>query len=399
MIPPPEQVGEARVELVDVGRGILDDRPNLLHQGPDEDEEELHEDERRHHVDEQDEKTPRDPPPRDRDPRQALDDRIQEVDDEDPDDEGSEDVAPDPEQDREDRDAREQDEDPPRRHRQARRRAGGGCGRSGGSLHLSGRLPRVTHPSGDRRDPSAESPASAPPPLPTAPARQRWRLFVAVPAPAGADREGDPGGRRSWPALLSSAGLPVAGEGAGRGRVVPAAPLPVGAAGEREVVDLYLAERLPARAVRAAVAAVLPPGLSLVDLHDVWVGAPSAPAAVVAADYRVQVAGAPRRVVEDAVLALLGAAALPRERRREKKTTAYDLRPLILGLEIRGSDEIGVTLAMRLRHAAEAVGRPDEVVAALGEPPAPALPGPLTVRSLVRERIVMADDPDASSMR
>ncbi len=222
---------------------------------------------------------------------------------------------------------------------------------------------------------------------------------MAVPAPAAAGGVAGAGAARSLPWLLSSAGLPVAGEGAGRGRVVPAAPLPVGVAGEREVVDLYLAECLPAGAVRAGVVAALPVGMSLLDLHDVWVGAPSAPAAVVAADYRVHLAGPPRRVVEDAVQALLGASALPRERRREKKTIAYDLRPLILGLEIRGSDEIGVTLAMRLRHAPEAVGRPDEVVAALGEPPAPALPGPLTVRSLVRERIVMADDPDASSMR
>ena len=173
-----------------------------------------------------------------------------------------------------------------------------------------------------------------------------------------------------------------------------AAPLPLGVAGEREVVDLYLAERLPAATVRAAVITALPAGASLVDLHDVWVGAPSAPAAVVAADYRVLLAGPPRWVVEGAVLALLGAAALPRERRREKKAAAYayDLRPLILVLEVRGSDGSGVTLAMRLRHAPDAVGRPEEVLAALGEPPAATLPVPLVVRAIVRERIVMADD-------
>jgi radical SAM-linked protein len=200
---------------------------------------------------------------------------------------------------------------------------------------------------------------------------------------------------RSWPELLSPTGLPIAGEGAGRGRVVPAAPLPTGVAGEREVVDLYLVERLPARAVRAAVTAALPNGLALVDLQDVWVGAPSAPAAVVAADYRVLLAGSPRWVVEGAVLALLGAATLPRERRREKKTTAYDLRPLILDLAVRASDVSGATLAMRLRHTSDAMGRPEEVLAALGEPPAPPLSVPLAVRSVVRERLVMVDDPGA----
>jgi radical SAM-linked protein len=244
------------------------------------------------------------------------------------------------------------------------------------------------------RDRSA--PGRTPPPA--APARQRWRLFLALPAPAAADRASEPAAGRSWPALLGSSGLPLAGEGAGRGRVGPAAPLPLGVAGEREVVDLYLAQRLPAAAVRAAVAAVLPAGVSLVDLHDVWVGAPSAPAAVVAADYRVLLAGPPRWVLEGAVLALLLAAALPRERRREKKTTAYDLRPLILRLEVRASDGSGVTLAIRLRHAADAVGRPEEVVAALGEPPA-SVGEALTVRSIARERIVMADDPDAPPIR
>jgi radical SAM-linked protein len=177
--------------------------------------------------------------------------------------------------------------------------------------------------------------------------------------------------------------------------VVTAAPLPVGVAGEREVVDLYLVERLPARTVRAAVAAILPDGHALVDLQDVWVGAPSAPATVVAADYRVLLVGSPRWVVEGAVLALLGAVALPRERRREKKTTVYDLRPLILRLAVRASDGSGVTLAMRLRHTPDAIGRPDEVVAALGEPPVPPLPAPLAARSTVREGIVMADEPDA----
>ncbi len=169
----------------------------------------------------------------------------------------------------------------------------------------------------------------------------------------------------------------------------------MGIAGEREVVDLYLVECLPAATIRAAVTAVLPAGLSLVDLHDVWVGAPSAPAGVVAADYRAHLAGPARWMIEGAVLALLGATTLPRERRREKGTTAYDLRPLILGIEMRRSDASGVTLAMRLRHAPDGVGRPEEVVAALGEPPAPPLPVALVVHSIVRERIVMADDPEA----
>jgi len=253
-------------------------------------------------------------------------------------------------------------------------------------------------PAGARPDPSADLPPSAPTPSPAAPARQRWRLVVAVPARPAAERANAPAADRSWPTLLAVSGLPVAGEGSGRSRVSLAAPLPLGVAGEREIVDLYLADRLPSAAVRAAVTAILPAGASLVDLHDVWVGAPSAPAAVVAADYRVLLAGPPRWALEGAVFALLDAPALPRERRREKKTTAYDLRPLILALEVRAGGGIAVTLAMRLRHAPDAVGRPEEVVAALAEPPAVLDEAPI-VRSIVRERIVMADDADAPPVR
>jgi hypothetical protein len=158
------------------------------------------------------------------------------------------------------------------------------------------------------------------------------------------------------------------------------------------VVDVILAERLPTASVREAVRAVLPPDWALVDLHDVWLGAPAAPAAVLAADYRVLVSGPSRRVLESAVSELLAAASLRRERRREKKTTAYDLRPLIIGLAVRGCGPGGFVLAMRLRHGPDAVGRPEEVVAALGEPP---LGAPLTVIAIVRERLILSDDADA----
>jgi radical SAM-linked protein len=184
-----------------------------------------------------------------------------------------------------------------------------------------------------------------------------------------------------------------------RGRVVPAAPLPLGIAGEREVVDVYLAERLPAAAMRQAVVPALPAGWRLVDLHDVWVGAPAPPAAVVAADYRVEVAAPPRAALEVAAGELLAAASLIRERRREKRTTVYDLRPLLLRLEVRGGVASSTVVSLRLRHDQDAVGRPEEVLAALAEPPAPPLSTPLAVVAIVRERLVMLDDLDAPPAR
>lgn len=241
---------------------------------------------------------------------------------------------------------------------------------------------------------SSASTRGAPPP---GPPRQRWRLYLRMPA---AQLPGElPAGAGAWAALLERSGLPLAGE-PGRGRVTPAAQLPLGIAGEREIVDMILAARLPVCDVRERVRAGLPPSVELVDLHDVWIGAASAPSAVIAADYRVEVAGVAPFALRVAAEALLAAPSLPRERHREKKTQAFDLRPLIVSLSVAvvlpsadpAADKPTAVLRTRLRHRPDAVGRPEDVVAALAAPPAPPLGGEIRVLRVVRERFVTGDD-------
>ena len=208
-----------------------------------------------------------------------------------------------------------------------------------------------------------------------------------------------PAGAGAWASLLEQCGLPLAGE-PGRGRALPAAQLPLGVAGEREIVDVLLSVRLPAAEVRERIRTGLPPAVELVDLHDVWMGAPSASAALVAADYRVEVAEVPPRGLQTAADALLAVSTLPRERRREKKTQTLDLRPLIVSLSVAAvlspagaaADAPTAVLRMRLRHRPDAVGRPEDVVAALAEPPAPPLGGDVRVLRIVRERLLTGDD-------
>ena len=241
------------------------------------------------------------------------------------------------------------------------------------------------------------APPAPPAPPPSSVQRQRWRLYLRLPA---ALQPGElPAGSGAWASLLERGGLPLAGE-PGRGRVVPAAQLPLGIAGEREFVDVVLAARLPAAEVRDLVRAGLPAAVELIDLHDVWVGAPSASAVLVAADYRVEVAGVPALALRVAAEALLTASTLPRERRREKKTQTFDLRPLIISLSVAavlppagpGGDAPTAVLRTRLRHRPDAVGRPEDVVAALAAPPAPPLDGQVRVLQIVRERLLTADD-------
>ena len=226
--------------------------------------------------------------------------------------------------------------------------------------------------------------------------RQRWRLYLRLPAASQPGQH--PAGAGAWAALLERGGLPLATEPA-KGRVVLAAQLPLGIAGEREILDVVLSTRLPVDDVRERVQAGLPPDVQLVDLHDVWVGAPSASAAILAADYRVEVAGVAPPVLRVAAETLLAASSLPCERRREKKTQAFDLRPLIISLSVAaeplpagsGGDAPTAVIRTRLRHRPDAVGRPEDVLAALAGPPAPPPGGDLTVLRIVRERLLTGE--------
>ena len=195
-----------------------------------------------------------------------------------------------------------------------------------------------------------------------------------------------------------ASGLPVAGLDGPRARPRFAVAAPLGATipGEAELLDVWLTQRLPRWRVREALVAALPPGHALVDLYDVWLGEAPLPGRISASVYRATL----EPVVDDAVVrraadALLAEAALPRTRRKGEATVAYDLRPFIEAIDMPGGGELqGVTetmtVRMTLRHDPErGVGRPDELLAALSERSGVEL----VVRSLVRERLVLAIPP------
>jgi radical SAM-linked protein len=236
--------------------------------------------------------------------------------------------------------------------------------------------------------------------------RQRWRVVV---------RRGD-GAREmthrdveaAWQEGLGLTAVPVALTAGARPRprLVFGAPVPVGMTAEHEPLDLLLSERLTIADLRPRLLAALPTGHELVDLHDVWLGSPSVAAQVVGADYRCEVE-ADERELARAVAAVLGSAALPRPARKGDASKGYDLRPLIVSLAVEPDEgngpvagagsarpaQIGAPsrsiLRMRLRLQSEAgTGRPDEVLAAIGE----RLGRELEVRSIVRERLVLAGE-------
>ena len=202
------------------------------------------------------------------------------------------------------------------------------------------------------------------------------------------------GGRElvdAWETAVEASGLPLhRAAGRARGRVAFGAPLPPGIAAERELAEIFLVERVPTWRVREALVAGLPTGWSLVDLFDAWVGGPPLAGRVVAADYRIELeTGADPASIASAARELLEAADLPRIRQKGGASVPYDLRPLLANVTV----DIGVSpLRLRVRtriHPELGTGRPEEVVAALGD----RCGRLLEVRSIVRERLILADDP------
>ncbi len=227
----------------------------------------------------------------------------------------------------------------------------------------------------------------APPAEAPAPPRQRWRLILA--------RDAAPRGLTgrdltdAWEETLDASGLPlVRPVGRARARIALGAPVPASMALEREFADIFLTEMVAGWQVRDALVGRLPDGWRLIDLHDVWLGAPALAGQVAAADYRIDLGDADAAAVTGAARALLAADRLPRERLKGGETVTYDLRPLVVDVVVADPGPPLVARTRTLFHPALGTGRPDEVVAALGDPAG----RPFDARSIVRERLILAEE-------
>jgi radical SAM-linked protein len=221
---------------------------------------------------------------------------------------------------------------------------------------------------------------------------QRWRI---------AFRRGEPALdlgpaeiARAWESALIAAGLPVVMSAAAtpRPRLSFAAPLPPGRVAEHDLADLVIGERWTAARLRSLLATALPAGFEVVDLFDVWLGAPALTAALNAMGHRAVLSGAEPSDVADATGALLAADRLDRTRSKgSERSVQYDLRPLILALvAIPGPTAPEQTIVrLILRTSSDGPsGRPDQVILALGE----VLRAQLELVELVRERLWTADE-------
>ena len=177
---------------------------------------------------------------------------------------------------------------------------------------------------------------------------------------------------RIWTEAFQAAGAAVSYSQGNRPhpRLTLAAGLPMGVTSEAELLDVVLARRMDPDDMVTNVQPHLPPGLEALECREVGIGLPSLPSAIRWAEYGVDVSiaeGAPAVLAtEDAVSSFLRLDSLPWEDHRGEKTRRYDLRPLVQELRVEEQCGDTVRLSMRLRCDATGVGRPDQVVKALG---------------------------------
>jgi radical SAM-linked protein len=175
---------------------------------------------------------------------------------------------------------------------------------------------------------------------------------------------------RAWVEAFEAAGLPLERPaGSRKPRVETGPALPVGATGEREVFDAWLADATPSpEAVCSRLASTAPAGLLLLAAEEIGERLPSLSSSVRSANYRVDF---PPGVADGAVLAarvasLLALRTLEVEEVRGERVRRMDLRAVVLALAVVGEEHGRVRLDMRLALEQERTGRPMTVLTALG---------------------------------
>ncbi|WP_334110009.1 TIGR03936 family radical SAM-associated protein [Thermodesulfitimonas autotrophica] len=165
------------------------------------------------------------------------------------------------------------------------------------------------------------------------------------------------------------AGLPLAySEGFNpRPRLVFAAPLPVGVAGLRELVDAYLRVPMAPELVQARLRPVLPEGLAVVRVKRVPREEANLMAVVRRAAYRAEgrpAAGLCEAALTEAVRRVLQAGEIKSVRQGKKGPKERDIRPGIFALDA-SFEEGKIVVTMLVQAGQEGNVRPEEVMAIL----------------------------------
>jgi radical SAM-linked protein len=142
--------------------------------------------------------------------------------------------------------------------------------------------------------------------------------------------------------------------------------LPLGLTSECEIVDFWLKVKKEPEETLIALKAKMASGIRVISIEEVEISAPPLQTITKLSEYRVFLTDEfPDEVIEVRVDALLEAATIPSVRRNKQ----YDLRPLILELNVISHTRDSVELGMVMPLEPGRTGRPDEVLKALNIDP------------------------------
>jgi radical SAM-linked protein len=170
---------------------------------------------------------------------------------------------------------------------------------------------------------------------------------------------------RVWERALRRGGVPLA-YSAGYNphpKIQLARALPLGHAGEGELIDVWLDEPVPLEDITQSLLGLLPDGLRIEQIRQVDPAVPAMQTQVVATTYRVIVDWEePADVIEARIERALAQEEVLQEHRGKR----YNVRPLIEALWLDEVTDDTAVLGMRLSARPGATGRPEAVLDMLG---------------------------------
>jgi len=139
--------------------------------------------------------------------------------------------------------------------------------------------------------------------------------------------------------------------------------LPLGFIGKAELIDIKLEEDMDPEIVKNKLQNATPPGLEISSIESIDPSLPALQTQVESAEYLVEFLDPiDHELIHERLDSIIEAESIIRER----KGKTYDLRPLILSMELEMTGMNDRAISMKLMAAPGATGRPEEVLKVMG---------------------------------
>jgi radical SAM-linked protein len=171
--------------------------------------------------------------------------------------------------------------------------------------------------------------------------------------------------QRLWERLLRRSNLPVRySQGFHpRARMNLASALPLGFVSDAELLDFWMNEPLPIKEIRSRLSDAAPPGLEIKEVSQAALSEDALQVQMAASEFEVEFFDPQdMEALIEKVNDFLSQDTIMRRRRKK----VYDLRPLVIEINVINLENGEPALRMKLKAEEGATGRPDEVLDQMG---------------------------------